>query len=375
VHNSTITFDRHEHWFVLNTNTLGLLESGNPGGVIEFRSTKDGSLLATVLMLNPYRRDWLAVAPEGFFDGTATAWDKVLWRFDGNTFDVVPVEVYFRDFFVPGVLASLDHTVTLPQVSSITNLNRTQPSVEIMKVTPGANRSNEASVVVTVSTVKSKVQKDEQQHYFESGVYDVRLFRDGQLVGQWPAPGTVHEDRPNAGNDNLEPWRKAHRVPLNASGKARITFQHVLLQARAGIKTAEFTAYAFNSDRVKSLTTPAFSYALPTSEKGEIRPRAYLIPIGVNANESRWNLELAVSSAERARVLLRTKLQAEYSEVIEIPLYSELAPDSYQPKSKMARKADFKAALDLLAGRSVDRNLRDEWIRSMNCKPQDLTMS
>jgi|HubBroStandDraft_2_1064218.scaffolds.fasta_scaffold05999_4 WD40 repeat protein len=272
VHNSTITFDRQERWFVLNTNTLGLLESGNPGGVIEFHSTKDGSLLATVLMLNPYRRDWLAVTPEGFFDGTAAAWDKVLWRFDGNTFDVVPVEVYFRDFFVPGLLASLDHGVTLPQVSAIANLNRTQPSVKIMKVTPEANHSNEVSVVVAVSTVKSKVQRDDQQRYFESGVYDVRLFRGGQLVGQWPARGTIQNERPNAGKNDLERWRRVHRVPLNSSGEGTITFQHIHLRTRAGIKTAEFTAYAFNSDRVKSLTTAPFSYALPTSEKGEVRP-------------------------------------------------------------------------------------------------------
>jgi hypothetical protein len=53
-------------------------------------------------------------------------------------------------------------------------------------------------------------------------------------------------------------------------------------------------------------------------------------------------------------------VQSEYSDVIEVPLYSELATDSYQTKSKMARKADFKAVFDLLAGRPVDRNLRDE---------------
>jgi hypothetical protein len=51
--------------------------------------------------------------------------------------------------------------------------------------------------------------------------------------------------------------------------------------------------------------------------------------MGVNANQSRnLDLGLAVSSAEKARSLLRTKLQSDYQEIVEIPLYSERDPGS-----------------------------------------------
>ena len=83
--------------------------------------------------------------------------------------------------------------------------------------------------------------------------------------------------------------------------------------------------------------------------------------MGVNANQSHnLNLELAVSSAERVRALLRNKLQLDYSEVVEVPLYSDLDADSNHVRLKTATKADLRAVLDLLAGRSVNPRLRDE---------------
>src|SRR5439155_21094284 len=97
------------------------------------------------------------------------------------------------------------------------------------------------------------------------------------------------------------------------------------------------------------------------SAKAATQRRAYLVTMGVNANQSHnLDLELAVSSAERVRTLLRGKLRAEYSEVVEIPLYSDLGADANQVQLKTARKADLVAVLDMLAGRSVDPSLRDE---------------
>ena len=46
--------------------------------------------------------------------------------------------------------------------------------------------------------------------------------------------------------------------------------------------------------------------------------------------------------------------------MVEIPLYSDLAPDSAQMKANTAKKADLKVALDLLAGRAVDPKLQEE---------------
>jgi len=85
-----------------------------------------------------------------------------------------------------------------------------------------------------------------------------------------------------------------------------------------------FTAYAFNSDRVKSLTAPPYQFHVQRPASEPVSRTAFLLIMGVNANESRnLDLELAVSSAEKARSLLHTKLQSDYQEIVEIRLYSD----------------------------------------------------
>jgi WD40 repeat protein len=51
-------------------------------------------------------RDWLAVTPEGLFDGSAGGREKVYYRV-GKGLTVVPVDRFFQDFYRPGLLASL----------------------------------------------------------------------------------------------------------------------------------------------------------------------------------------------------------------------------------------------------------------------------
>lgn len=46
--------------------------------------------------------DWIAVAPDGLFDGTADAIQQVAWR-TGNTIDIKPLDSFFNDFFYPGL--------------------------------------------------------------------------------------------------------------------------------------------------------------------------------------------------------------------------------------------------------------------------------
>jgi hypothetical protein len=193
-----------------------------------------------------------------------------------------------------------------------------------------------------------------------SGAYDLRLFRDDQLVGEYPewTKGPMEARARAQYESNREHWRSQHRIV--DVGAQIVTLTHVRLPQRSGAKNVAFTAYAFNSDRVKSLMTPPFEYSLP-GPKGTAPRRAYLVTMGVNANQSpNLNLELAVSSAERARSLLRDKLRAEYTEVVEISLYSDLDTESNQPKLRVASKADLGAVLDVLAGRSVETKLRDE---------------
>jgi hypothetical protein len=307
---------------------------------------------------------WAAVDPDGRFDISDLDGGAPLhWFSSEESMRPLPIEIFMRDYYSPGLLSSILNDKSLPFIPSVASLSRVQPTVAVASVRSAGRLPGIVDVDIRVEGRTSSVQRDRRGRFLESGVYDVRLFRDGRMVGQWPdVPEDLAEHAGAIANEaDREAWRKTHEVKLDASGRAAITFQHVRLPDRAGVSHAEFVAYAFNRDRVKSLTTPPFDYPLPPSS-GRGTPRtAYLVTMGVNANQTRnLNLELAVSSAERVRTLLRAKLGATYSEVVENPLYSEFAADSNQVKEKKARKADLKAVLDLLSDRAVEPGLREE---------------
>lgn len=354
------------------------LASSSLDGTVKIWDPKAGKLKATLIsMVKP--NDWLVVAPDGRFNGSPGAWSQIVWEFNSNPFDVIPIEAFLRDYYTPGLLQQLltESPSTPPPspIRSLEKLNRTQPKVEIVAIQSDASASmlpspassaSTVAITVEVTSVHSKFQKDDKG-YLESGVYDVRLFRDDQMVGQWPdlPVETIEKAGPIVTDEDRKAWRTAHQVELDAAGKATITFHHVHLPKREGLTNVVFKAYAFNSDRVKSLTTPAYVYNLPALVTVAPVPRtAYLITMGVNANTSHHlDLALAVSSAKRAGALLRSKLQEDYSEVVEIPLYSDysdLDVDSNRVRLKTARKANLRAVIDLLAGRSVDPSLQEE---------------
>ena len=331
--------------------------SGQDGTIEIWNTDRDTALASVEFSLDG---SWTVVAPDGRFDSDNLLANRNLrWRIPSRPFEPLPVEVFMRQYFEPNLLRKLVQGVQLPQLPAISSLNLAQPNVEILSV--DSNPQLNAAVDIRVMAKSRSTEKDEHSPKpVFSGVYDLRLFRDGQLVGQWPQANVSDGVSRSSLVEEQRAWRKAHEVKLDANGESIITFHNVRLPRQASLTKVTFTAYAFNSDRVKSLTTPPFEYVLPKSGKPVVR-RAYLITMGVNANQSHnLNLELAVSSAERARALLRSKLRADYGEVVEIPLYSDLAPDSNQVKVNRAKKADLKAVLYLLAGRAVDPKLREE---------------
>jgi WD40 repeat protein len=347
---------------VLLMSNASLSLTGSGDGTSRIWNTNDGRELVALQSFG--RDDRLVTTPEGLFDGSPRGWSEILWRFNSTTFDVAPVEAYYREYYYPGLLARLLEGRALPKLPSLASLNRTPPEVKITRVQREGIDSNMVTAVVQVASVQSHAQKDAQGQPLKSGAYDVRLFRDGQMVAQWPEPnaGTTDKAELIVAAKDRETWRRLHEVKLDASGKVTITFHHVRLPERAGVEKVEFTAYAFNRDRVKSLTTAPYNYHFAQSARLKARPRtAFLVTIGVNANESRnLDLDLAVSSAERVRALLRDKLKTNYTEVVEVPLYSDFEADGNQVRLKRASKADMKAVLDLVAGRPVSPSLRDE---------------
>jgi hypothetical protein len=198
-----------------------------------------------------------------------------------------------------------------------------------------------------------------------SGVYDLHLLRDGQLVGWSQRTNTItdcHTQEQPDGEDADEKniWRHETCIDLGRDGSERLTFT-VQVPRRADLNHVTFTAYAFNADQVKSATATKVLHV-----RDQIAPRAgkaYIITVGVNRTESSpaWDLQYAANDARRMGNVVGEKLEAtgQFSKVVRIRLVSD-DPKQTQPGEAAATKSHIQAVLDLLAGRAINAGLRNE---------------
>ena len=92
----------HEITFTPDCRRL-LAASGD--GTTGIWDVATGDQLAALIDLDR-GKDWLVVTPEGLFDGSSAARQKVTYRVGGGL-NVVPVDRFFQDFYRPGLLAAL----------------------------------------------------------------------------------------------------------------------------------------------------------------------------------------------------------------------------------------------------------------------------
>jgi WD40 repeat protein len=251
---NALAFSRDGRWLV----------SGSEDGSARVWSGDKVELLATLVSLLE-SADWLVVAPDGLFDGSPTAWNQIMWRFEGNTSNVRPVEVFFNEYYYPGLLGDIFAGRRPQAAKDITLRDRRQPQVRLSLAGAG-----DASSVKT-KTVALRIEVDEAsadaRHASGSGAQDVRLFRNGLLVRLWR--GDV----------------------LKQGGKT-------VIEADVPIVAGEnqLTAYAFNRDNVKSVDAQ-----LRINGDASLRRAgtAYILAIGVNkyANPA-FNLNFANADAQ-----------------------------------------------------------------------------
>jgi uncharacterized caspase-like protein len=234
-------------------------------------------------------------------------------------------------------------------VRELALLNRIQPEVRIAKVEQGG-AADEALVTVEASGKKDATQKNGK---LETAAYDLRLFRNGQIVGQWPEPkGGM------GGAEDIGQWRSDSLVVAGGTGKmtcategaekTTCTFKVKLAERDKG-RPVKFTAYAFNEDRVKSETASDESYKVP-DDVAPAKPRAYVIAIGVNAYENPdWKLGFAVKDALDLSGALKS---IEGYEVVSVPLVSG---EKDGAKLNEATKQDIADTLLLLGGHEEPR--------------------
>jgi WD40 repeat protein len=229
------------------------LVSGSDDGSTRLWNAQTGEMLATLVSLNK-GEDWLVVTPDGLFDGSPDGWNQILWRFSPNTFDVSPVEIFFNEYYYPGLLPDILAGKRPAAVVDISQKDRRQPKLTVE--TDGQTAS------VSTRSLKVKINITEAP----AGAQDARLFRNGSLVKVWRG-------------DVLK-------------GHAGATLE-TTISLVAGQN--QLTAYAFNRDNVKS-TDAKLTINGADSLK---RPATlHLLAIGVNqyANAA-YNLKYAAADA------------------------------------------------------------------------------
>jgi WD40 repeat protein/uncharacterized caspase-like protein len=238
------------------------LASGSIDGSTKLWDIQTGDLLLTMVSLNK-GADWLAITPDGLFDGTPAAWGQILWRFSPNITDVAPVEIFFNEFFYPGLLNAIYSGKRPRAAADVSQKDRRQPLVSITPI--DGQTTNLSSRNLKVRLEVSEPASNSANNT-PTGARDVRLFRNGTLVKVWRG-------------DVLQ-------------GKKQVS-----LEATLPIVAGEnrLTAYAFNRDNVKSADA-----MLTVTGDAQLRRKgtAYILAMGVNAyaNEQ-YNLKYAVADA------------------------------------------------------------------------------
>ncbi|MGA2569368.1 MAG: caspase family protein [Terracidiphilus sp.] len=217
--------------------------------------------------------NWAVVDPEGRFDSSNLDGGAPLaWVVPDDPMRPLPLEIFMRDYYTPRLLARILSGETLPPIRSIAEIgNRVQPEVAIVSVSASKAHPGRADVVVHAASRTSEKGQP-------SGLQDLRLFRNGQLVG-------YREDALHDGD---------------------FAFNGIQLPTAA--QSVAFTAYAFNSERIKSATAQKEYRYTPGPPA---KPRAWLVQIGVNRYQAAGcDLHGSANDAGKLSQLLANRLAA-----------------------------------------------------------------
>ena len=328
--------------------------TGNADSTMALWNPKTGEQICRLLSF----RDgtWVVVDKDGRFDTNNLEDIKGLqWVMPDDPLTPLPLEIFMRQYYEPRLLPRLLAGDKFATVKNIAELNRVQPSVQITKIEPQQNAPDTVLVTIEVSKAEGKFHQSGVEVVKETGVYDLRLFRNGQLVGYEPGSSADNQSQGQNGlsaAEELQEWQRETRIPLDSTGKASKTFP-VKLPHSLDAGRVEFSAYAFNSDKVKSATDRK-TYDLSRPLKAA-KGRVYLITFGVARFEDpRWTLLYPANDARSIRDTLLEKLPqtGRYDEVVPIPLISDLEVKAGETVIQPT-KENVKTVFELLSGKEV----------------------
>ncbi len=255
------------------------------GGEMILHDAKTFEPIASLIGVD--ETDWLVSTAEGFFDGSPTAWKQIYWHFNNDTFNRLPLEAFFNEFYHPGLLQDVLHgnRPTPPAGQNLSSVDRRQPRVAVVQMHAPASADaplTERQVTVAVDVMEATEPAAQQSHPAASGARDVRLFRNGSLVKAWR--GDVFSLGPDDGCTQFAP---------TANRPGRGVRCQVTVPVVPG--SNEFTAYAFNHANIKSTDA---TLALTGDESLRRPATLHMLAIGVDRySDKQLNLRYAVADA------------------------------------------------------------------------------
>ncbi len=309
-------------------------------GIVLWKPPADGDpanpeILRSYVMDNQH---FFAVTPSGRYDTDLGAdTEQFRWLVTDAPFQSLGPQTFMRDFFEPrlsqrmmGCYAKGDCDQIFRPLPSIAKLNRVLPQVRIAKVQPGLT-GDIAVIDVEVRAGTGSGTGSSNQH---SDAFDLRLFRNGSLVSQSPGAG------PDPARFDLAQWRAENRIVPDRNGNSTVRFT-VHLPTAADKRSVDFTAYAFNEDRVKS-DTAAFTYRRPVVIPAP--RRVFVLAFGIDAyQEARLRLHFAARDAQLIADRLATLPGGEKARLA-------LMADDGTPGGAQVTRAAAGLALGILGG-------------------------
>ncbi len=287
-------------------------------------------------MLTDYQfahNQYLNVTADGRYDTNLGPDGRAFrWLVTDDPLRSLGPQTFMRNYYEPRLAQRLMQCIaetggcarTFPPRPPPTDLDRVLPLVTIDAVRPGP-APDSAEVDVSAREGVDPVAPNGQTR---SGLYNLRLFRDGALVAEYPAPP------PDRFDQSVDDWRSANAAPVSADGAAHAHFTVALPTTNSGPVT--FSAYGFNRDRVKSDTVTArFEPPLALARAR----RAYVLAIGVDGY-AEPRLKLRFSTNDAALIAKRLAIMPGL----------EVHPVAMIGEGRPITKAMIVAALDLLAG-------------------------
>jgi WD40 repeat protein/uncharacterized caspase-like protein len=370
-------------WDAITGETIKVFK-GHSGGISSVAFSPDGRLALTASqdstvgvwdVLSGQERcrflsspdgAWVVFNRDGYFDTNKLEEIRGLhWIMPDDPMSRLPLEIFMRDYYEPRLLPRILNGETFKPLRKLSELNRIQPDVRVTSIERRKDKPDLLTVTVEVGKATGGFKAAGGTIKRETGIYDLRLFRDGQIVGQIPDEAAASMlTRPKIVKEQaLVAWRQANQIRLDATGKRLVKFENIKLPRKADAKQVEFSAYAFNEDRVKSRTDRK-RFDIPTDltrKKG----KAYVITVGVNAYENpAFDLKYSVNDAKLIESTITDRLQkvGEYEQVVTVPLISDYKREggNRTVTQATATKKHVKAVLNLLAGRPIDAELKKQ---------------